>query len=58
MRARSTRLAGSVREREIVINAAISSSLSANSIACRHPAMTSILVSESKKRGYKPRQQN
>src|SRR5437868_1281745 len=26
----------------------MSSSLSANSIACRHPAMTSILVSESK----------
>src|ERR1700738_3115627 len=31
---------------------------SANSSACRHPAMTSILVSESEKRGYRPSQQN
>jgi hypothetical protein len=40
LRARSTRLAGSVRQGEIAASAAISSSLSANSIACRHPAMT------------------
>ena len=39
-----------------LVNAAISSSLSANSSACRHPAMTSILVSESEKRGYRPSQ--
>jgi hypothetical protein len=36
-----------VREREIEVNAVISSSLSANSIACRHPAMTLLLVAES-----------
>jgi hypothetical protein len=38
---RSTRLAGSDRERAIAPNAAKSSALIANSIACRHAAMTS-----------------
>jgi hypothetical protein len=44
IRARSTRLAGSVRERAITPNAAKSSSPIANSIACRHAAIASILV--------------
>src|SRR5467141_2998876 len=43
MRARSTRLAGSVRERAIARNAAKSSSPMANSIARRQPAITFIL---------------
>jgi hypothetical protein len=47
IRARSTRLAGSERERQIASNAAASSSSIANSIACRHPAMTLIQVAES-----------
>src|SRR5206468_3695966 len=45
--ARSTRPAGSVRERATAPNVAKSSSPIANSIACRHPAMTSVLVPES-----------
>jgi hypothetical protein len=40
MRARSTRLADSLRERTIAPNAAKSSSPIANSIAFRHPATT------------------
>jgi hypothetical protein len=44
MRARSTRLAGSLRERAITLNAATSSSPIANSSACRQAAMISILV--------------
>jgi hypothetical protein len=47
IRARSTRLAGSVRDRATTPNLVTSSSLSANSIACRHPAMKSTRVSES-----------
>src|SRR5262249_42021332 len=43
IRARSTRLAGSVRERAIAPNAAKSSSPIANSIACRHAVMSSTL---------------
>jgi hypothetical protein len=43
----STRLAGSVRDRATAPNLVTSSSLSANSIACRHPAMKSTRVSES-----------
>src|SRR6516165_9627166 len=43
IRARSTRLAGSVRERAIAPNAAKSFSPIANSIACRHAAMSSTL---------------
>ena len=39
MRARSTRLAGSVRDCAINLNFAVSSSPSANSIARRHAAM-------------------
>jgi hypothetical protein len=42
IRARSTRLAGSVRDRATAVNLATSSSLSANSIARRHPVMVSI----------------
>jgi hypothetical protein len=57
IRARSTRLAGSVRDREIAAKVATSSSLIANSIACRHPAMTSIPCFRIKQRGYKPCQQ-
>src|SRR5262249_19770823 len=44
-RARSTRLAGSVREREIALSAAKSSSPIANSITCRHAAMTQTSIS-------------
>src|SRR6516165_335630 len=43
IRARSTRLAGSVRERAIAPNAAKSFSPIANSIACRHAVMSSTL---------------
>src|SRR6516164_1518297 len=43
IRARSTRLAGSVRERAIAPNAAKSFSPMANSIACRHAVMSSTL---------------
>src|SRR6516165_11069889 len=43
LRARSTRLAGSVRERAIAPNAAKSFSPIANSIACRHAVMSSTL---------------
>src|SRR5215471_13083858 len=43
IRARSTRLAGSVRERAIAPNAAKSVSPIANSIACRHAVMSSTL---------------
>ena len=42
-RARSTRLAGSVRERAIALNAAKSFSPMANSIACRHAVMSATL---------------
>jgi hypothetical protein len=42
--ARSTRLAGSVREREITVSFPISSSVIANSTACRHRAMLPLLV--------------
>jgi hypothetical protein len=42
IRARSTRLAGSVRDRATAVNLATSSSLSANSIVRRHPVMVSI----------------
>jgi hypothetical protein len=44
MRARSTRLAGSVRERAIDISLAKSSSPSDNSIARRHAVMTFDLI--------------
>jgi hypothetical protein len=40
IRARSTRLAGSVRDRVIATNLATSSSPINNSIACRHAVMT------------------
>ena len=40
-------LAGSVRDRATTPNLVTSSSLSANSIACRHPAMKSTRDSES-----------
>ena len=53
----SRRLAGSVRDRVTAVNLVTSSSLSANSIACRHPAMISLLACESKQRGYNPCQQ-
>src|SRR5215471_3991055 len=43
IRARSTRLAGSVRERAIAPNSAKSFSPIANSIACRHAVMSSTL---------------
>src|SRR6516225_7383285 len=43
IRARSTRLAGSVRERAIAPNAAKSFSPMANSIACRHAVMSATL---------------
>src|SRR5215469_11019263 len=43
IRARSTRLAGSVRERAIAPNCAKSFSPIANSIACRHAVMSSTL---------------
>src|SRR5215471_929761 len=43
IRARSTRLAGSVRERAIAPNSAKSVSPIANSIACRHAVMSSTL---------------
>src|SRR5215467_13531941 len=43
IRARPTRLAGSVRERAIAPNAAKSFSPIANSIACRHAVMSSAL---------------
>src|SRR5215470_9785356 len=43
IRARSTRLAGSVRERVIAPNSAKSFSPIANSIACRHAVMSSTL---------------
>src|SRR5215468_4666118 len=43
IRARSTRLAGSVRERAIAPNSAKSVSPIANSIACRHALMSSTL---------------
>src|SRR6516162_6791342 len=43
IRARSTRLAGSVRERAIALNAAKSFSPMANSIACRHAVMSATL---------------
>src|SRR5215471_15020618 len=43
IRARSTRLAGSVRERAIAPNAAKSFSPIANSIACRHAVMSATL---------------
>src|SRR5215475_8350495 len=43
LRARSTRLAGSVRERAIAPNSAKSFSPIANSIACRHAVMSSTL---------------
>src|SRR5215475_1155662 len=43
IRASSTRLAGSVRERAIAPNAAKSFSPIANSIACRHAVMSSAL---------------
>jgi hypothetical protein len=42
--ARDTRLAGSVREREMAVNRPICSSVIANSAACRHPAMMPLLV--------------
>ncbi len=42
--ARATRLARSVREREIAPNCPTSSSFIASSIACRHPAMMPLLV--------------
>jgi hypothetical protein len=35
--ARTTRLVASVRERAMFVNLLIASSVSANSIACRHP---------------------
>jgi hypothetical protein len=41
---RSTRLAGSVREREITFSFPISSSVIANSTACRHCAVLPFLV--------------
>ena len=47
IRARSTRMADSIRDRVIARNAAKSSSPSANSIARRRPAIAFILVSES-----------
>jgi hypothetical protein len=50
--ARSTRLAGSVRERAIARNAAKSSSPMANSIACRQPAITFIPSCRIKRKGY------
>src|SRR6516165_6204246 len=43
IRARSTRLAGSIRERAIAPNAAKSFSPMANSIACRHAVMSATL---------------
>src|SRR6516164_3578456 len=43
IRARSTRLAGSVRERAIAPNSTKSFSPIANSIACRHAVMSSTL---------------
>src|SRR6516225_4028371 len=43
IRARSTRLADSVRERAIALNAAKSFSPMANSIACRHAVMSATL---------------
>src|ERR1019366_8694392 len=42
--ARSTRLAASVREREMSISRSISSSFIANSTACLHLAMIQLLV--------------
>ena len=42
MRARSTRLAGSVRDCAIAVNFAVSVSVSDNSIARRHAAISSI----------------
>ncbi len=57
IRARSTRLADSVRERAIAPNAAKSSSPIANSIARRRPALTSNLASESKQERYKQRRE-
>src|SRR5215470_7664774 len=42
--ARSTRRAASLRERAIAANISISSSVSANSTACRHPAILQLLV--------------
>jgi hypothetical protein len=44
IRARSTRLAASVREREMAVNLAISSSVIAKSTECRHPAMMQLLI--------------
>ena len=54
MRARSTRLAGSVRERAAAFNFLTSSSLSANANACRHPAMTLLPATRISQRRYKP----
>src|SRR5882724_383842 len=51
--ARDTRLAGSVRDRERAVNLSISSSVIANSTARRHPAMMSLLVSPTAKRGIR-----
>ncbi|WP_210250797.1 hypothetical protein, partial [Bradyrhizobium hipponense] len=42
--ARDTRRAGSVLDRERAVNVSISSSVIANSTACRHPAMMKLLV--------------
>src|SRR6516162_7698769 len=49
--ARDTRLAGSLRDRERAVNVSISSSVIANSTACRHVAMIPILVQTKLKRG-------
>ena len=46
IRARSTRLAGSVRDCAIDVNFAVSVSVSDNSIALRHAAISSIHLSK------------
>src|SRR5262252_1263848 len=50
IRARSTRLAGSVREPAIVPNCAKSFSPIANSIACRHAVMSSTLSANQRRK--------
>jgi hypothetical protein len=52
---RATRLAASVREREIAVNDPISSSVIANSTACRQLAMMQLLVSQPQTRNPRTR---